>query len=76
LTKYVHLNPVTAYLVSNPVYWKWSSYKEYIKQNNGIPTICKFNDLLQIDPEYYKKTTEDMVEYERNLTKIKNLMLE
>ena len=31
LTRYLHLNPVTAYLVDKPEDWQASSYKEYLQ---------------------------------------------
>jgi putative transposase len=36
LSRYIHLNPVTAGLVPNPEDWEYSSYREYIGQRDGI----------------------------------------
>ena len=35
LSRYIHLNPVTAGLVSHPADWEYSSYREYIGVRNG-----------------------------------------
>jgi len=74
LTRYIHLNPVTAYLVNNPIDWKWSSYGEYISDDkNGI---CKFDDILDMKPDSYKKFVEDRILYQRELAKIKGLLFD
>jgi len=75
LTRYIHLNPVTAGFVDNPADWKYSSYKEYLykRANEGI---CAYEDVLDINPEQYKKFTEDRIAYQRELAKIKKLALD
>jgi len=72
LTRYIHLNPVTAYLVNKPEEWPASSYKEYL----GKEEICKYSNILDIKAESYKKFVEDQVSYQRELAKIKELVLE
>ena len=74
LTRYIHLNPSTAYLVDNPIGWKWSSYGEYISGNKH--GICKFDDVLDIKPDAYKTFVEDRISYQRELAKIKGLFLD
>jgi putative transposase len=74
LTRYIHLNPVTAYIVNNPKNWKWSSYEEYISGNKD--GICRYEDVLDIKPEIYKEFAEDRIFYQRELARIKNIMLE
>ncbi|MDP2910745.1 MAG: transposase [Candidatus Omnitrophota bacterium] len=74
LTRYIHLNPPAAYLVNNPIDWKWSSYGEYVSGNKH--GICKFDDALDIKPDSYKKFVEDRISYQRELARIKNLMLD
>ena len=75
LTRYIHLNPVTAYIVNNPADWIYSSYKEYIAVNveRGM---CRFNDVIDINPASYKMFVENRIDYQRELSKIKNLMLD
>jgi len=75
LTRYLHLNPVTAHLVNKPTNWMRSSYNEYLSKN-GNNKICKYKDLLDIRPVSYKKFVEDRISYQRGLAKIKHLLLE
>lgn len=74
LTRYIHLNPVTAYLADKPEEWKWSSYQAYISGKED--DICKYDDILDIKPEQYKKFVEDRISYQRELARIKKLMLD
>ncbi|MCS7151118.1 MAG: transposase [Endomicrobia bacterium] len=74
LTRYIHLNPVTAYLVERPEDWIYSSYNEYI----GISEtgFCDFKDYLEIQPSMYIQFVQDRVNYQRELAKIKDLIIE
>jgi len=53
-TRYIHLNPVTAYLVEDPADWAYSSYHEYMSgtDNQGL---CHFRDLIDMTPSMYRK---------------------
>ncbi len=46
LTRYLHLNPVSAGLVSQPEEWEFSSYREYIGIRNG--TLPKPDVVLEL----------------------------
>ena len=74
LTRYIHLNPPTSYLVNNPAEWRWSSYMEYLSGNED--GICKYDDVLTINPKGYKNFVESRILYQRELAKIKELVLE
>lgn len=76
LTRYVHLNPVTAYLVDKPEKWLYSSYAEYISNISKDNKICDYDDSLYIEPDIYKKFVEDRISYQRELAKIKELLIE
>lgn len=76
LTRYIHLNPVTAYLVDKPEDWLASSYKEYVSQIDKERRICEFEDVLNIEPVSYEKFVLDLVLYQRELAKIKRLLFE
>lgn len=76
MTRYVHLNPVTAYLVDKPEHWQFSSYPEYIAGEPIKDKICEFEHLLEICPGEYKKFVNDQISYQRELAAIKNLILE
>ncbi len=73
LTRYIHLNPVTGYLVEKPEEWEFSSYREYTEsRENGI---CD-RSFLSMGPREYENFTNDRIQYQRELKKIKNLILE
>jgi len=76
LTRYIHLNPVTAFLVNDPGSWKYSSYNEYVETYTYDKKLCNFCDLLKIDPVSYKKFVLDQIDYQRQLAIIKGLTLE
>ena len=75
LTRYSHLNPVTAHLVDRPEDWVFSSYREYLNKS-GVKKICQYADVLEINPISYKKFVNDRISYQRELAKIKGLLLE
>ncbi len=74
LTRYIHLNPATAYLVDKPEEWLWSSHKEYLSR--ATHKICKYSAILDIEPNSYRKFAEDRISYQRELAKIKDLLIE
>lgn len=75
LTRYIHLNPVTAQLVDHPEKWDFSSYREYLDQTNDYANICQFDNILQIKPLLYRKFVSDRISYQRELAKIKSLIM-
>lgn len=74
LTRYLHLNPTTEYLVEKPGQWEFSSYKEYIGQSKK--RFCSFKKFLDINPKAYKKFVLARKDYQRELARIKDLILE
>jgi len=73
VSRYIHLNPVTNYLVDKPEDWKFSSYNTYLNKN-----ILK-NYLTEIsirNPKLYQKFVENQINYQRKLKIIKKLVLE
>ena len=76
LTRYLHLNPVTSYLVECPDQWQHSSFLEFLSKANKEEAICQFSDILSVRPTAYKKFVEDRIAYQRELAKIKDLILE
>jgi len=75
LTRYIHLNPVTAFIVDKPEDWIRSSYKEYLKNSSKHP-LCQFRDILEVKPSSYRKFVKDQISYQRELGKIKKLLLD
>jgi putative transposase len=76
LTRYLHLNPVTANLVEDPQDWNYSSYKEYLDEKQADKKICNYSRLLHIVPEDYKKFVSSRKDYQRELAGLKELFLE
>ena len=72
VTRYIHLNPVTAYYVDDPAKWEFSSFKEYMGLRTG--GICDFNDLLDIEPKIYREFVIERIDEQRVLAKIKHLL--
>ena len=76
LTRYLHLNPVTAKIVDRPEEWEFSSFNEYLEKESGVQSICEFKDLLDINPSQYRKFVNDQISYQRELAKIKKLLID
>lgn len=74
LTRYIHLNPVTAYLIDKPEDWQFSSYKEYLGEAKD--RICKYDDILDIKRDDYREFVEDRIFYQRELAGIKDFLID
>ncbi|MCG2725470.1 MAG: transposase [Elusimicrobia bacterium] len=74
LTRYLHLNPVTSFLINKPEEWKHSSYLEFL--NRKERKICSFSSVLDINPENYKNFVEDRILYQRDLANIKKFVFD
>jgi len=74
VSRYIHLNPTTDYLVDKPEDWEFSSYKYYINNNYYLQNV--FNEITINNAQTYKKFCEDQIDYQRNLKRIKKLILE
>jgi putative transposase len=74
LTRYIHLNPVTASLINKPEDWLASSYREYIEKN--AEKICQYDDVLKTEPISYKQFVDDRISYQRELAKIKQYLFD
>lgn len=79
LSRYIHLNPLVANLVSDLEDYPWSSYLESIGVSRE--RICKTSEILSLLGEEnhqnkYKTFVKDQVDYVKKLESIKNLILE
>lgn len=74
LTRYIHLNPSSAGLVSNPFDWQPSSLKEYYGE--ATKGICQFNEIINMSPKKYKKFILDQKSYQRSLSLVKSITIE
>ncbi len=78
VSRYIHLNPVTAYIVNNIEdleNYPWSSYQDYL---NSVPCFISKQLILSFfkDISTFKKFTADQVDYQRKIDEIKHLILE
>lgn len=63
LTRYIHLNPVDAKLVSKPGDWEFSSYREFVKLRDG--SLVKPEFVLEQFKDYneYKEFVESVQDF-------------
>lgn len=78
LTRYIHLNPFTAYIIKNLAdlaTFPWSSFGQYIGESKN--DICKNQEVLSLfkTKEQYKNFVYDQADYQRKLKTIKYLTL-
>jgi putative transposase len=76
LTRYIHLNPVTALLVEAPEDWEASSYREYVGLSAPEQNLCAYGDLLEIEPTEYREFVMSRKDYQRELACLKRVVLE
>lgn len=73
LSRYVHLNPTTSFLVKDPGQYNYSSYKIYLNEEES-----DFVDLSKVMSEFtvenYKRFVLDQKDYQRELERIKHLI--
>jgi len=76
LTRYIHLNPVTSYLVNNPINYPYSSYKTYIgKHKEDFVDDSVIRSIFSSRKEY-KTFVLDRKDYQRQLAQLKSHILE
>lgn len=74
LTRYIHLNPVSAGLVRKPNKWIYSSYPEYI--GKAKEKLCSFDKIINVSPKRYQKFVSDRISYQKKLSKIKKILID
>ena len=76
LSRYIHLNPVTSFLVEDPEDYEFSSYKIYLGKETSdfVDSSLVMGDFRLT--ENYKQFVLDQKDYQRELNKIKHLTLE
>lgn len=75
LSRYIHLNPISSFLVEDLKDYEWSSYKEY---REGIEKVCSIHDVLGFykKPKEYEQFVLDQVGYAQQLEIIKHQIIE
>jgi putative transposase len=76
LTRYIHLNPVTNFMVDDPACWVPSSYNEYTNNIKKDERICNYEGIIDIDPLFYEEFVINRIAYQRELSIIKSHLLE
>ncbi|EKD94211.1 MAG: hypothetical protein ACD_26C00167G0003 [uncultured bacterium] len=76
LSRYVHLNPISANLTNKPEEWFYSSYNEYLNNIDNNLRICDYKDIISIKPKTYREFVESRASYQRQISKIKKLMFD
>ncbi len=83
VVRYVFLNPYTGYLIHEPeeiFTYPWSGFVEYEKSSNDItPIICNTRVMMNLfndDLEQLKAYILDQKDYQRELNRIKHVVLE
>lgn len=79
VARYIHLNPITAYILKNIedlMNYPWSSFPVYTGKQTSY--VLNTNTILGYFPSIDKfiEFTKDQIEYQRELDKIKHLILE
>lgn len=78
ISRYIHLNPVTAYLIEidQLAAYQWCSFCVYVTERKD-PIITSENILSNFpSKEAYRKFVFDQVDYQRELDRMKHLILE
>lgn len=76
LTCYIHLNPVSAGLVKHPQAWPHSSYREYCDEVPPDEKICSYDGLFDMNREEYQQFVEGRINGQKEVERIKHLILE
>ena len=76
VSRYIHLNPTTSYLVKDLKEYTWSSYLDYIGLRND--KLCVKEIILANfkTPEKYEQFVLDQMDYAKSLKQIERLILE
>ncbi|OGD56426.1 hypothetical protein A2V71_04650 [Candidatus Berkelbacteria bacterium RBG_13_40_8] len=74
LTRYIHLNPVSAGLIKKPEDWTFSSYPGYLSSKTD--GLCEYDGLFNISSKEYKKFVNSRASYQKELSKIKCILIE
>lgn len=75
VSRYIHLNPVKAKIVSNPKDYKWSSYSRFIETYDNRNNENKDRNTDDRNKGRYgdKKYNDDVIKYKSNEVKDKNI---
>lgn len=75
LSRYIHINPITASLVKKAEEYPWSSYREYLEQDKGFCQKEIITEQFKSSSQY-QKFVNDYADYKKKLRKIEHLLIE
>lgn len=75
LSRYIHLNPLIAFLVDDLREYEWSSYNEYIEDQDGI---CIKKEVLSFfnNTNEYEQFILDQISYALDLDRVKHNLID
>jgi len=78
LSRYIHLNPYSSLIIKKKedlLYYPWSSFRQYLGMARGF---CQTEIILEQfkNSEKYRDFVFDQADYQRELEKLKHLLLE
>jgi len=76
LSRYIHLNPVTAYLAEHPKDYPYSSFPAYLGEKHPLPIETSIVLSSFSSPRDYEIFVLAQKDYQRKLEEIKHLLLE
>lgn len=75
VSRYIHLNPTSAKLVSDPLKYPYSSFNYYVHGGEQKPLV--FDDILRGKRRtHYENFVYDNLEYQRTLQYVKNQLID
>lgn len=77
VSRYIHLNPLTSYLISDInslENYTWSSYRDYLRPDQSGLTNPEFILKFFKNIKHFKKFSADQIGYQRKLGLIKHLL--
>ena len=74
LTRYIHRHSVHSSLSNIPEAWNYSSYHEYLCQQDY--RICDYYGIVNMSPDEYRTYTNDCIAHDKKMETTKHLVLE
>lgn len=76
VSRYIHLNPTTSFLVRDLKEYSWSSYPAYIGLKIDKICTCEFILSMFKSKQKYEQFVLDQVEYAQSLERIKHILVD
>lgn len=76
LTRYVHLNPVSAGLAVSASDWQYSSFHLYVSSEPNTHVLCMYKEIIGMSSQEYEEFVNSHATEQRDLAIIKKLILD